>query len=327
MGAFMSTIEKAVEKLGKSTSQAKGVSTESDAEKNFDTSGGFLDRNDLPDHMLERATEFVEDAGQVPTVVDLALPFAQLEKAGFISATNPRSRIAEEYRAIKRPLLKNIDGHLADSVSNTNLIMVTSSFEGEGKTFSAINLMLSISMEKDKTVLFVDSDIAKASAGKVLGIPEDAPGLIDLLENDSLGVEDVLLTTNLPNLRVIPAGRAHDHSTELFASDKMRQLMAELSLRYPDRVIIFDSPPLLQTNEASVLANFMGQVMFVVEAEKTSPDMVKQAVSHFGRDKIVGLVLNKARNYPWDNYTQGYGYGYGYGYGSDRTASGGRQDA
>lgn len=321
----MSTIEKAVEKLGKSTSQAKDVSRESDAEKSFDTSGGIVDRSDLPDHMLEPATEFAEAASQLPTEVDLELPFAQLEKAGFISATNPRSRIAEEYRAIKRPLLKNIDGHLADPVSNTNLIMVTSSFEGEGKTFSAINLMLSISMEKDKTVLFVDSDIAKASAGKVLGIPSDTPGLIDLLENDSLGVEDVLLTTNLPNLRIIPAGRAHDHSTELFASEKMRQLMAELSLRYPDRVIIFDSPPLLQTNEASVLANFMGQVMFVVEAEKTSADMVKQAVSHFGRDKIVGLVLNKARKYPWDNYTQGYGYGYGYG--SDRTASGGRQDA
>ncbi|MEZ5529319.1 MAG: XrtA-associated tyrosine autokinase [Porticoccaceae bacterium] len=315
----MSTIEKAVEKLGKSPAQPNQVrgAVAPDLEKGSDQS---LSPEQVSPYSVESALQ-----SDIPVKVDLELPFARLEEMGFVTPANPRSRIAEEYRAIKRPLLKNIDGQLAEDVPNINLIMVSSSYEGEGKTFSAINLMMSVSMEKDKTVLFVDSDIVKASAGKLLGIPNDAPGLIDLLENEQLGVEEVLLTTSLPNLRIIPAGKAHDHCNELFASERMKQLMAELSLRYPDRVIIFDAPPFLQTNEASVLASFMGQIMFVVEAEKTPPDMVKQATSQFGRDKIVGLVLNKARNYPWDNYTQGYGYGYGYG--SDRSALGGSQDA
>ena len=316
----MSTIEKAVEKLATKESAgedkfsvpqpspARGLVSGSPQEQTLGFSAG-LSRESLP--------------GVCELPPDIILPIAQLEGMGFVSPEKPRSTIAEEYRTIKRPLLKNIDGNVADQAENANLIMVTSSFEGEGKTFSAINLMLSISLEKDKTVLFVDADIAKSSAGRLLGIPDDKLGLVDLLERDDLGVEDVLLRTNLPNVRIIPAGIPHERSTELLASERMHLLMAELSLRYPDRVIIFDSPPFLQTSEATVLASFMGQVMFVVEAEKTSPELVKQAISQISDDKIIGLVLNKARKYPWDQYTHGYGYGYGYGYGSDRTRVGG----
>ena len=147
----------------------------------------------------------------------IVLPIKELEAKGFVSPYKPRSYIAEEYRAIKRPLLQNIDTNMAQGADHANLIMVTSSFEGEGKTFSAINLMLSISIEKDKTVLFVDADMAKASAGNLLGIPDDTPGLIDVLEDENIGIEDVLLNTDLPNVRIIPVGIAHERSTELLA--------------------------------------------------------------------------------------------------------------
>ena len=99
----------------------------------------------------------------------------------------------------------------------------------------------------------------------------------------------------------------------------MQALMKELSARYPDRIIIFDAPPFLQTSEASVLANSMGQIVFVVESEKTSPDMINQAVSQIGEDKVIGMVLNKTKRYPWDRHLHGYGYGYGYGSDSYRS--------
>lgn len=333
----MSTIEKAVEKLAQKnssqeTEQGSMLSIPESAQANSDF---FLDNNGSgssdDSSALESATAMAVDQPEFKIDVDESqsiqpevsqksvhkIPLAHLESMGLISTHNPRSQIAEEFRGIKRPLLRNVDGHGAERVEDANLIMVTSSFQGEGKTFSAVNLMLSISMEKDKTVLFVDADIAKASAGKMLGIPDDAPGLIDVIERGGVGFEEVILPTNIPNVKVIPAGRVNEHSTELLASERMQTLMKELSTRYSDRIIIFDSPPFLQTSEASVLANSMGQIVFVVESEKTSPDMISQAVSQIGEDKVIGMVLNKTKRYPWDRHLHGYGYGYGYGYGSD----------
>ncbi|MDX2463116.1 MAG: XrtA-associated tyrosine autokinase [Porticoccus sp.] len=316
----MSTIEKAVEKLGRQSppQEQEVASTISVHEERHSDLDVFPECVEVPDDsgMIENRLEQTESEPESTQEI-FQLPLSRLESMGFVSTNNPRSHIAEEFRGIKRPLLMNIDRRSVGSTENANLIMVTSSYEGEGKTFSAVNLMLSISMEKNKTVLFVDADIAKASAGKVLGIPDDAPGFVDVIEHENVGFEDVILKTNIPNVRIIPAGKVTEHSTELLASDRMEYLMKELSGRYPDRIIIFDSPPFLQTSEASVLANFMGQVVFVVESEKTSPDMVSQAVSQIADDKIIGLVLNKTRKYPWDRHLHGYGYGYGYGYGAD----------
>tara|TARA_R110001592_G_scaffold246427_1_gene508232 strand:+ start:54991 stop:55959 length:969 start_codon:yes stop_codon:yes gene_type:complete len=310
----MSTIEKAVEKLGRQSpppeqEAAPTISVHEELHSDLDVFPECIEVSD-DSGMLENR---LEEAESESTEEIFQFPLSRLESMGLVSTNNPRSHIAEEFRGIKRPLLMNVDRESAGSTENANLIMITSSYEGEGKTFTAVNLMLSISMEKNKTVLFVDADIAKASAGIILGIPDDALGLVDVIEHEGVGFEDVILKTNIPNVRIIPAGKLTDHSTELLASDRMEYLMKELSGRYPDRIIIFDSPPFLQTSEASVLANFMGQVVFVVESEKTSPDMVSQAVSQIADDKIIGLVLNKTRKYPWDRHLHGYGYGYGYG--------------
>lgn len=249
------------------------------------------------------------------------IPLADLAEKGMITPQKPRSQIAEEYRTIKRPLLMNIEKKGAAIVENANLIMVTSAMPGEGKTFSAINLAMSVATEQDTTVLLVDADVTKASAAAVLGVPDDSPGLIDLLEDSSLSVSDVLIHTSVPKLRVLPAGRLHEHATELLASESMRRLMQELSSRYPDRVIIFDSPPLLLTSEAAVLANLMGQIVFVVSAEQSSQEAVSEAIQHLGEDKVIGLILNKARHSPFVKH--GYGYGYSYGYGGARPSRAG----
>lgn len=246
------------------------------------------------------------------------IPFERLKSLGMITPDMPRSRIAEEYRTIKRPLLMNIAGKGAAEVDNINVIMVTSALKGEGKTFSSINLALSIAMELDKTVLFIDADISNSSGGRLLGIDDDHPGLIDILENEGLGIGDIMLNTNLPNLRIIPAGHVHDNANELLASEGMHRVVEELSNRFSDRVIIVDTPPLLQTTEASVLASLMGQIVVVVEAEKTSQEAVDEALRHIGGDKIISMLLNKNRQHHMRKY---YGYGYGYGYGNNAPMS------
>lgn len=247
----------------------------------------------------------------------ITIPFDSLQQRGFLTPAIPRSGIAEEYRTIKRPLLVNIAGHSAVPIKNANLIMVTSALQGDGKTFSSINLALSIAMEQDKTVLFVDADTAKAEAGAVLGVPSGSPGLIDVLEGKGVSVSDVILRTNVEKLRILPAGNVHARSNELLASDAMRRLTLELSERYSDRVIVFDSPPLLLTTEAGVLANLMGQIVFVVGAEVTPQHAVTQAMEHIGQEKTVGLLLNRARKHSkvfgYGYGARGYGYGYGYG--------------
>lgn len=249
----------------------------------------------------------------------LNLPFEALEAQGFLTPMIPRSAIAEEFRAIKRPILKNISGQSAAPIPYSNLVMVTSALEGDGKTFTSLNLAISIAMEQDKSVLFVDADVLKASAGKLLGLPSNTRGLIDILKHDDIRPEHVLLTTSIPNLRVLPAGTPDEHATELLASEAMHELMIEMSNRYADRVIVFDSPPLLLTTEASVLASFMGQIVFVAAADITPEAALKEALERIGQDKAIGLVLNRASRRRMNlfgmgfNYSYGYGYGYGYG--------------
>ena len=255
----------------------------------------------------------------------VTLRLDDLRQRGFLIPNQPRSRIAEEFRGIKRPLLRNISPSVpgvSTPFTNANLIMVTSALQGDGKTFSSINLALSMAMEQEKSILFVDADVVRATAGKVLGVPRGVPGLIDVLdEKRDIDPGDVILRTNIPNLRILPAGNASDKSTELLASEAMHDFMLELSKRYPDRVIVFDSPPLLLTTEARALASFMGQIVFVASADITPQHAVVEALEQLGEDKIVGVVLNRASRRRTKllgvgSYGYGYGYGYGYAYGN-----------
>jgi len=173
-------------------------------------------------------------------------------------------------------------------------------------------LALSIAMERDKTVLLIDADVAKPSIAELLGIPAKT-GLIDLLQDKSIRFSDVLVKTDIPNLTLLPAGSLDSHSTELLASDAMKRLANELSARYPDRVVIFDSPPLLAASQGSVLATLVGQVVLVIESELTPQYIVKEAISKLESCEVIGCVLNKTKKGFGFRY---YGYGYGYGYGS-----------
>ena len=206
----------------------------------------------------------------------------------------------------------NALGKGAAPVEWGNLIGVTSSLPGEGKTYTALNLALSMATELNSTILLIDGDILRASLSTLLGIERNR-GLTDLLIDPTIQIRDVLIPTQLPKLKIIASGTRSDNSTELLSSNGMERLVKELGQRYADRIILFDTPPLLATNEARVLIHLFGQVVMVVEAGKTSLDALKDSLSHISDSKVVGMVLNKTNNRFGKGGYGGYG-GYSGGY-------------
>lgn len=260
--------------------------------------------------MDEAVQNPVSEAQSAPLSRSVEIDLAAMSQAGIVSPNAPRSQIADQYRVIKRPLIRNAMGKGASAIAHGNLIMVTSALPGEGKSFTAINLAMSIATELDNTVMLVDADVTSPSVMKVLGLPEGL-GLLDLVQGESRDMARMLLKTNIDKLTILPSGTPHARATELLASDAMIRLLDEMARRYSDRIIIFDSPPLLLATEARVLASHMGQVVMVVQAGKTLQSDVRQALATIEACPVKLMLLNKARS----NSEGGYGYGYGYSYG------------
>lgn len=252
----------------------------------------------------------VSEAQPTPLSRRVDIDLEALAAAGIVSPHAPRSQIADQFRVIKRPLINNAMGKGASVIGHGNLIMVTSALAGEGKTFTAINLAMSMATELDYTVMLVDADVARPSVMKVLGLSE-GPGLLDLVLGESSDMSSMLLKTNIDKLTILPAGTPHARATELLASDAMIRLLDEMANRYPDRIIVFDSPPLLLTTEARVLASHMGQVVVVVQAGKTLQSEVRHALATIEACPVKLMLLNQARAVSQEGYEYGYGYGLG----------------
>jgi receptor protein-tyrosine kinase len=184
--------------------------------------------------------------------------------------------------------------------------MVTSSLPGEGKTFVALNLAMSMAMELDKTVLLVDADVSRPSVLSRLGLAP-ARGLLDVISDTRVPLSDVILRTNVDGLSLLPAGAPRDKATELLASDAMQRLLDDIAGRYADRIILFDAPPLLPSTESRVLATHMGQVIVVVESERTPQKSVLQAIATIDACPVVMPLLNKADHSEVGSYYDYYG--------------------
>ncbi|NHZ34769.1 XrtA-associated tyrosine autokinase [Massilia rubra] len=241
------------------------------------------------------------------TANQVELDLERMQRLGLVTAAGGRTTLVEDFRIIKRPLLKRAFGPRAPGEKPGNLIMVTSSLPGEGKTFCSINLAMSIAMELDHTVLLIDADVARPSVLRTLGLPAHR-GLMDILLDDKLDMADVMLRTNVNTLSILPAGSNNPRATELLASQAMSTFVNEIANRYPDRIVIFDSPPLLLTSEAHVLASHMGQIALVVEAEGTTQHAVKESLRQLEGCSNVNLIYNKTREFPG---TETYDYHYG----------------
>ncbi len=229
------------------------------------------------------------------------LDLARMSAAGFLTPDQPMSRQSEEFQHIKRRLLGNMVPGMLPEGRPTNLILITSSVPGEGKTFTSTNLTMSIAMEVDHTVLAVDTDIMKRDLSKVFGVV-DRPGLFDLLGDPRLRLEDLLVRTSIPNLVLLPAGNRREGSTELLASIRMRELTDEIAIRYHDRVVLFDSPPVLATTTATALAPFVGQIILVAEAGNTKHETIREALQRLDRVRLTGVILNKSKQSATPSY-------------------------
>ncbi|MGB3722177.1 MAG: XrtA-associated tyrosine autokinase [Pacificimonas sp.] len=237
------------------------------------------------------------------------IDLAALRDLGYVVPDSPATATAEEFRIVKRQLLINAMAEGDRKIENGNLILVCSSQPNEGKTFCATNLALSIASERDVTVLLVDADFAKPEILSTLGL-EGGKGLIDVVADPSIELSDCLIKTNIENFSVLPAGRQHNLTTELLASERMGEMIDEIARRYSDRIVIFDSPPCLASSAASVLALHVGQVLFVVEAETTRDAELRDGLSMMSVCDNVSMLLNKAR---YAGIGRRFGTYYGYG--------------
>ena len=238
----------------------------------------------------------------------LRLNMNMLRKKGLVTPQSGRSRLVEDMRAVKRPIIKEAFLGEENGEEFSNVVMISSCRSGEGKTFTAINLAMSIAMERDLYVLLVDLDIYRRGVCEVLDIPVKK-GLVDMVLDPELDLAEVMHRTNVENLSILQAGTSHPHATELLASNRMTEIIQEISKRYPDRIILVDTPPILASSEPSVVAAFAGQVILVVEEGQTSRQLIENALEEIPDAENVSFILNKHRRKPKDG---AYGANYNY---------------
>jgi exopolysaccharide/PEP-CTERM locus tyrosine autokinase len=221
----------------------------------------------------------------------IVVDVAELAKNGLLAPGPDERRLAEQYRVIKRPLVRNASAARDPPLPRGNLLMVASALAGEGKTFTCVNLCLSIARERDWDVVLVDADCSKPHLTRLFAAEQER-GLIDLLRDPSLRFESVVMPTDVPGLSLLPAGTRDEHASELLASKRMDELCASLAAA-AGRIIVFDSSPLLLTSEAGAVAMEVGQIVVVVRANETPRGAVLAALEKLDSSKAVACILNQ----------------------------------
>jgi Mrp family chromosome partitioning ATPase len=240
-------------------------------------------------------------------------PHESFVAQGILPDPSTTASVRDEFRRAKWPLLAQMRAATFSGVRPGAWIIV-SALPGEGKTVTAINLALSLTLERDCHVLLVDGDIAKTHISRLFGC-ENEPGLTDALSSSDIDPEDLIVGTDQPGFALLPAGRQLPNVPELFGSERMNDVLDQLLVGRRDRILLFDSAPVLLTNDAQVLAKHMGQIILVVGADRTPQSAVIEAVTLLGKDRPISCILNQLRRGFWSGYQHGY-YG---NYYEDRT--------
>jgi len=292
----MSIIERALGKLQKDAVGARSDATQPIAARQ--ARGGRVEQ--------------IGDAGArpgriAPPAETVQVHLDELRAAGALPREEFAATLTDQFRRIKWPILETVLAGHANADDVANLIMVTSSIAGEGKTFTSLNLACSLAREKDFTVLLVDADVAKRHTTEIFRL-QDRQGLTDAIADRTIDPEALVLGTTIPGLCVLPAGRRSSSAPELFASQRMSDIIQQLGRADKHRIVLFDSSPLLLTNESQVLARLVDQVLFVVRAEFTAQPLVTEAISLLDKKKPVRAILNQARASRMTEYYYGYGY-------------------
>ncbi|HEV2268368.1 MAG TPA: P-loop NTPase [Steroidobacteraceae bacterium] len=285
----MSVVEKTIRKLQEQRQQTAAEATPPAAQ--------------VPEAPLASEVTAAPPASSLPPV---ALDRGTLRSFGLMPPEEEFDLLTRQYRKIKHPLVAKAMGRGVPREPKGYLIMIASAMSGEGKSFTAVNLALSLALEKDVHVLLVDGDVAKPQLTRVLGL-DGVPGLLDSLRDPARDVESLIRTTNVPTLSFLPAGAGGDDATELLSSPRMERTAALLGQHDSRRVVVFDSPPLLQTTESPALARIAGQVVVVVRADSTPQPLLLDALNTLQGHPGVSLVLNQSMQSGAKPY---YYYGY-----------------
>jgi protein-tyrosine kinase len=268
------------------------------------------DKDFAPPAAVRRREPAAEPGAEAGPTRNVTINQEALRSAGLLPPTHQEREIAQQFRQIKRPLINNALGRGVPAIPHGQLIMVASAVPGEGKTFTSLNLALSLRLEEDVTVLLVDGDVVNPRLTRILG-QENEPGLLDIIKDPGLPLSAAMLATDVPGLMFLPAGRPDANATELLASARMREVVAQLSGHDATRVVLFDSAPLMLTTESQALAELVGQILIVVRADQTPQHVVLEALATLPEDKSVAMVLNQSMKQ--------LHYGYYYQYGSPIT--------
>jgi protein-tyrosine kinase len=221
----------------------------------------------------------------------LSIDITSLERAGMVDWSRTRTRISEEFRLVQRQIIRSAFGNGAEP-GFSNLLLVTSARPGEGKSFLSTNLAGSIARQGDHHVLLVDADSKRDSICFGLGLTQ-ASGLLDLVANPRLDPSPMIVRTPIERLSILPVGRERERSAELFSTHEMTRLIQSLGRRYADRLLILDAPPCLSTSDPAVLAQVVGQILFVVEANRTQREEIEASLDLIQSCPTITMVLNK----------------------------------
>lgn len=213
-----------------------------------------------------------------------------------IIAALPEHPFKDAYRMLRTRVLQTMRNNGWTSVA------VTGPATGCGKTLTAINLAVSLAMEVSNTVLLVDLDLRRPAIHKYFGY-EPELGLSDYLTTD-VPLHQLLFSPGIDRLVVLPGRSALPNSAEMLRSPRMIALVNELKTRYPDRLIVFDLPPILAADDALAFSPYTDCFLMVAESGGTKKDDLQKAYSILKNTPLVGTVLNKS-----ETPTAGYGYG------------------
>lgn len=300
--------------MSKITEALKKIQDDRSAAPRPEPKLGRIEDSQVLAQLDENATvSLPEESFQVGRVVQIDRD--AMRNAGLIAPESENKLFEDEYRVIKRPILANAFSNESKHIEKGYVVLVTSALSGEGKTFTCINLALSLARERDTSVLLVDADIPKPHITKLFDAEEEQ-GLLDFLDGSVGSIEELEIGTSESGLSILSTGRNRDNATELLSGSKMEELLNLVHARYPKRIVLIDSPPLLQTTEARALASSAGQIVTVVRAGITPKEAVLDAVAMLDQDKPVNLILNQVKQSQGSNYYSSiYGGGYGSAYG------------
>ena len=226
-----------------------------------------------------------------PIAPDISLD--ALEQAGMVVARTARTRISEEYRIVVGRVLRALRTE-PEGGGIHNLVLVTSARPGEGKSFSSLNLAGSIAQHGTDKVLLIDLDAKQVPLSAQLGV-SDRIGLHDLIVNPALRQEDAILSTAIPNLQFMPVGTRVTEAMETTGVRPMPPTIARIARRFPKHIIILDAPPCLSTSDPHTIAPHVGQVVMVVEAERTQRTEVEAAIDLVRVCPTITILLNKVK--------------------------------